>query len=117
MVGYIDLQNAIHPRQYEDDATVGGDGAPAQIRSSASGHQGNTVLIRQAYDPGHLVGVSGEDHDLGFSSAERSVVRVRKKILRGVQDMNVSDDAAKAIYDASIHPALPLKLYIPCNKG
>jgi hypothetical protein len=83
----VDLQDAVHPRQGEDDAAAERDRGCCQSRGHSSSNDWFLVLGRDAHDSGDVFSRFGQDGDVRQVLLKRSVIRVGDTVFQGSKDL------------------------------
>ena len=60
----INIQDAVHPAEFKDDAAPVGYGTTRQVGAGATGNDRYFVTVGRLYHPGHFGGTQREDDNL-----------------------------------------------------
>ena len=109
----VDLEDAVHPGQADDDPALLGDRPAGETRACPTGYHGQTSLASQENDLCHLLRCRWQGNGAWCSGLHRAVdaavVLVDEKVGRAREDRVPADDIPQlfdkrfAIHDGSHH--------------
>ena len=91
----VDLMDAAHPGQRQQQAPVGGNRAAAQTRACAPGHHRQLVFVGYGDHPRRLLRRGWKDHHLRQRPVHGGVVLVGQQLVRAVKDVRTADDPSQ----------------------
>ena len=102
-VGYPDVNDLVHSREVENQASGRRDGSSGQTGSRSPGSHGKAVLIGKRQDPGYLFGGGGPDGCVGSVTMVRCVVRIGDKVNQRIGNVGLTDDMNEGLPEAIHH--------------
>ena len=100
-VFYVNVEDAGHARERENEAAVFGDGAAAESGAGSARDDGDLVTGRDPDAAGDFLGAVGERDDGGQGAVNGAVVLEDDEVFGLVQDVLVADDGLKLLYYGS----------------
>ena len=64
-IAQVDLEDPLHPREHQHDASPHGQTAAGQARAGSAGYEGQVVFGGQAHYPGYVGRGAGKNHHVG----------------------------------------------------
>ena len=112
----VDLQDALHPRERDNEPALLGDGAPAEPGAGAARHDGHPSAGGGSYDRRDLLR-AGRQHDRGgHGLVHRAIVLEDDQVLRQVDHVVVADYCSKLVYQQIVFGHMRLPRHILLNR-
>jgi hypothetical protein len=97
-IGDIDLEDARHPCERDDDAALDRDRATGESRASSARNDRHGVLVAEARKCRDVGGVVGEHDRVGRRRIDGAVVLVQQQVFVGAEDFCRAEERDQAAH-------------------
>ena len=101
----VELENAIHAREYQHHATGAGERAAGKPRAGAATDDGDVILCGELCDARNIFGGIGKKDKVRTALFDGAVVLIKKKILGPVKNRRGAEESFEFANEARVHRA------------
>jgi hypothetical protein len=99
----VELENAVHAREYDHHAAGAGERAARKTRAGAAADHGNVVFRGEFDDTGDLFCRCRENHDIRAALFDGAIIFIEKKIFRPIKNRGRAEELFKIPNQARVH--------------